>query len=511
MTKRVFVSALCCAMLVFTTGCGDECTDQFDCRNDKGQPAPGQEWICNADNKCEQRAVEQPPEEDAGTGTDAGTDMDAGTDAGMDMDAGTDAGMDMDAGTDAGTTDAGSMSVAKGEACISSGDCMAGLRCEGPANDTRCQAMHIAVTATRDSDGVVKALVTRYDTPEPAALTAEDTSSRYPRWGPGGTRIAFARSAVETEAGRAAGDLVVRDIPLADGQSLELADGGTGNTLSFRYMEWEPGSNIAYVRRNAGGTSGISVVPTDGGAITEPIANGTFPDWKDATTFAYSRATVGLSTFTLGAEAPTPLNTSGGTAEQPHYNRANDQLLFLANPENKSVTFTGDTSATPLPRLYVLPVSGGREPQLIADYTSEAITGGTVESYIANPNWAPDGRWAAFVRAYYFKPVTGDAVLCGGTPATCRNQPGNVIVLRRVDPATGAAMGTEASFVEGATLPSFSPDGRFVAYIQGGELYVQQIDPATGNKVGAVIRHTSNTYTLQTSAGDDHRPRWQPK
>ncbi|MFP2934004.1 hypothetical protein ACLESO_54545, partial [Pyxidicoccus sp. 3LG] len=78
------------------TGCGSECADSFDCRNDNGEPPAGEQWVCR-DEKCETVPVQLPPERDAGT-TDAG--VDAGTDAGT-----TDAGVD--AGTDAGTTDAG--------------------------------------------------------------------------------------------------------------------------------------------------------------------------------------------------------------------------------------------------------------------------------------------------------------------------------------------------------------------------------------------------------------------
>ncbi|NMO19581.1 hypothetical protein HPC49_35640 [Pyxidicoccus fallax] len=85
MLRRNWLPALLTAVFVTVgTGCGDECVDQFDCRNDNGQADPGREWTCN-DGNCEQRDIAQPPPP-----TDAGTD-DAGTDAGTD-DAGTDAG-----------------------------------------------------------------------------------------------------------------------------------------------------------------------------------------------------------------------------------------------------------------------------------------------------------------------------------------------------------------------------------------------------------------------------------
>ncbi|NBD12523.1 hypothetical protein [Corallococcus silvisoli] len=106
------------AMALTGTGCGDECIDEFDCR-DKGTPPEGQRYAC-VENRCELKSNPVPDagtETDAGTtdagttdagtidaGTDAGT-IDAGTDAGT-IDAGTDAGT-IDAGTDAGTTDAG--------------------------------------------------------------------------------------------------------------------------------------------------------------------------------------------------------------------------------------------------------------------------------------------------------------------------------------------------------------------------------------------------------------------
>ncbi|HZI13168.1 MAG TPA: hypothetical protein VE153_22495 [Myxococcus sp.] len=504
MTKRVVISAMCCALWVLSTGCGDECQDASDCRNDNGQPAEGQQWACN-EGTCTQRPVEQ-PEQDAGTDagtTDAGTDagVDAGTDAGVD--AGTDAGVD--AGTDAGA-DAGSMTVAEGGACISSGDCQPGLRCEGTPDKT-CRELHVAVTgqvARQGGPRPIKALVVRHDTPAYTELTAANTDSRYPRWNRDGSAVAFVQGAVDTQAERTAGELVVRTLPLATGTSTVVADGGTGNTESFRFMEWEPGPQILYVRRNGASTSGISVVPTDGGTVAQFSQSGTFPDWSaDGTTFAYSIATQGLLTASVGG-APTPLANSGETAEQPHFNRANNQLLFLRQDASRPADF--NTS------LFVIPITGGTV-QPIADFTTEAVTGGSIDSYIANPNWAPDGSWVAYVRAYYSRPTAGSPVLCGSAEATlCPTRPGNVIFLQRINAPDGSASGEPIEFVSGGTLPSFSPDAHHLAYIQGGALRVWRLDPATGNKVGTDPRiHPATDFTLLTGEGDDHRPRWQPK
>ncbi|MFP2896044.1 hypothetical protein [Corallococcus sp. 4LFB] len=86
--KRSWLPALVTTVFVTVgTGCGDECVDQFDCR-DKARPR-GQIYAC-VENKCELRTLNTPE-------VDAGTEMDAGSDAGMD------AGTEMDAGTDGGT------------------------------------------------------------------------------------------------------------------------------------------------------------------------------------------------------------------------------------------------------------------------------------------------------------------------------------------------------------------------------------------------------------------------
>ncbi|ABF88944.1 hypothetical protein MXAN_1981 [Myxococcus xanthus DK 1622] len=497
MTKRVVISALCGVLLVLSTGCGDECVDVFDCRSDKGPPPAGKDWTCRSGN-CELRDVQRPPEGDAGTEEDAGTEGDAGTEQ--------DAGTEEDAGTDAGTADGGGVVVigtgAKGDACTSSADCAAGLRCEGTTEAMTCQALHVAFTAMDDTDEMA-AVVTRFDAPEPTRLSDAEENSLYPRWNPAGNRIAFVQGATETgtSTGNLAGELVARDVPLVAGAPTMLANGTTGSTEGFLYLEWEPGDSLLYVRRAGDSISGISRVPAEGGTVEQVTALGSSPAWRNGNTFAFSTATVGISTATVGG-APTPLAIAGTTAEQPHYNRVNDQLLFLRPDDTRPVGLNA--------ALYIVPVRGAAV-QTIAEFTTAAVEGGSVDSYIANPTWAPDGSWVAYVRAYFFNPTTGEPELCGAGDSPCAGDPGNIIFLRRINPADGTPVGDEVSFAEGATLPSFSPDGHYVAYIQTGQLYVQQIDPAAGAKVGDPIVHPLGGYTLQTSRGDDHRPRWQPR
>ncbi|WP_338868174.1 hypothetical protein [Myxococcus stipitatus] len=496
MKKRV-VGVLGCVLLMLSTGCSDECVDQFDCRRKKGDPAEGQEWFCNSNNDCEQRpVVELPLEPDAG-GTDAGT-----PDAGV-PDAG-----EPDAGAPDGGADGGGQGTGgKGDACTSSADCTSALRCEG--SPMTCQALQVVVTG-RDDGGTSKALVMRYDTPGITMLAEGSGDSRYPRWAPGGTQVSFVQGAVDTSGQKVAGDLTVRDVPLVAGQAVVVADGGSGNTEAFRSTEWEPGASIAYVRQSASQRSGISVV-APGMAMSQVTTTGAFPDWsRDGSTIAYNVTDEGLLTVKPGG-SPTPVANTDKSSEQPHYNRANDQLLYLANPAGELETFAGEILPTSLFRLYDINVTGGGQPQLVADVTTESSTGGDIKSFIAAPTWAPDGSWAAYVRAYYFKPTSGKPVLCGSAVSPCQTRPGNVIFLKRINPADGSATGDEVRIADDGTLPSFSPDGRFLAFIKGGQLQVQQVDPATGALVNAPIIHPKGGFTLQTGDSDDHRPRWQPR
>jgi hypothetical protein len=115
----MLAASLC--LVVVGTGCGEECVDAFDCRNDKGQPDPGRQWSCNADNTCEQVPVEQQPDPvrpDAGQ-PDAGQ-PDAGQpDAGQ-----PDAGQPDAGQPDAGQPDAGPIGTGcDGGAPLADGGC----------------------------------------------------------------------------------------------------------------------------------------------------------------------------------------------------------------------------------------------------------------------------------------------------------------------------------------------------------------------------------------------------
>ncbi|MCE9671745.1 hypothetical protein LY474_28445 [Myxococcus stipitatus] len=124
MLKRNWLPALMTAVLVtLGTGCGDECVDEFDCRNDKGQPAPGKQWTCH-EGSCEQQDIPDQPGPDAGTdaGTDGGT-TDGGTTDGGTTDGGTTDGGTTDGGTTDGGTDGGTNPVTCTPACASGEIC----------------------------------------------------------------------------------------------------------------------------------------------------------------------------------------------------------------------------------------------------------------------------------------------------------------------------------------------------------------------------------------------------
>jgi hypothetical protein len=491
MVRGIVISVLGSALCVLLTGCGDECSSPADCTSDKGAPDEGKVWVCQ-DKKCVQQDEDEPdpdpdPDPDGGM-TDGGPDT--GTDGGPDT------------GTDGGP-DAGPMTdVGKGGACTSSPQCLAGLRCEGTPGAQTCQALHVAMTAA-STDGGTRAVAVRHDEPDagPFDLSEATVHSRYPRWNAGGTAVAF----VEGPEGTGEAQLVTRSLPLAAGQTTALTDGGTGGTEDFVHLEWAPANSLVWTRKNGTSTSGLSSIPAAGGAVASVTQNGGFPSWSgDGTSLAYNTTADGVLTVPAagGAATPVPGGTSG---EQPLYNPANNLLLYLKANGN-------DAAIGSLYELFTLPASGGTA-NLIAAKTTEAVGGGAIESFVTQHTWAPDGTWAAYVRAYFSNPSNPNtpSALCGtGSATLCQARDANVIFLRKINPQTGAGDGTELQLVSGAALPSFSPDGRFIAYVKGRRLYVQQINPATGAAVGNATPHAHGT-DIQTGRGDDHRPRWQPR
>ncbi len=510
MTRWGFVGVGVCALLVLTTGCQDECVAQGDCRNKQGDPGAGQEWVC-VDNRCERRQVTSPGG-DAGTEADAGMDMDAGTDGGMETDAGMDGGMDMDAGTDGGMeTDAGmdaGMNVDQGGACTDSSNCMAGLRCEQSATSKTCEPLHVAVT-TGLSDGGTEAVAVRYNvtTGAPFELSETDGMSRYPRWSANGNAVAFVE---EQTAGSPV--LVRRDLPLTAAQKQVLATGSAERTKDFRHLEWEPSGWLAWTQvAQNNSVSGISVVDASTGTVQSGTNRGGFPSWSpDGQSFVYNVNTVGLSLHPLSGTDTDVF--ADPNAEQALFNKANNWLLFLDNDAAEDNIGGG---AVPLMKLKAVSAGGGAAT-LIADVSSQPITGGALKSYIANHAWSPAGTHAAYVRVYYFMPTVGSGILCGNQGALCpQGQSANVIFVQRIDPATGAAQGAAMELVAEATLPSFSPDGHFIAYLSGGKLVIQRINPEATDasllKVDNGFFKHDLSGPVRSNMGDDHRPRWQPR
>ncbi|MCP3102619.1 hypothetical protein LZ198_27465 [Myxococcus sp. K15C18031901] len=144
MLKRNWLPALMTAVLVtLGTGCGDECVDEFDCRNDKGQPAEGKKWTCN-EGSCEQENVDVTPTPDGGS--DGGT-TDGGTTDGGTTDGGTTDGGTTDGGTTDGGTDGGTEPVTCTPACAS------GEICDTSSGVGVCKTCRDTATGTGQDEG----------------------------------------------------------------------------------------------------------------------------------------------------------------------------------------------------------------------------------------------------------------------------------------------------------------------------------------------------------------------
>ncbi|MFL5345092.1 MAG: Ig-like domain-containing protein [Hyalangium sp.] len=61
MLMRSWLQALCAFVCILAlAGCGDECVDQYDCRNKKGPPPAGKEYVCNDKHACELKDTPSP-------------------------------------------------------------------------------------------------------------------------------------------------------------------------------------------------------------------------------------------------------------------------------------------------------------------------------------------------------------------------------------------------------------------------------------------------------------------
>lgn len=416
-----------------------------------------------------------------------------------------------DAGTqqpdDAGTQQPGDMTVKEGDACTTTASCMAGLYCA----ESKCAPLHIAVTVgpTGPSTTPIYAVIVPFNKPVPPTRLSEDpaTTNKFPRWNPTGSAVAFVEIAGDNTV-----SLVSRGIPALTGQATTpLTTGAAANTSDFRYMEWEPSNSIAWSQTSSTGSStGIWSASGSGPAVSV-TPNGVFPAWAaDGNSFTYSASGVGLLKRVVGEASSSSVPGVSTTAEQPLHNKANGVVLYLDAKGQEEATLL-----TPLTGLYTINTAAAapasNEIALPRDEGNPTIEG-QIKSYIANHTWAPGGTHVAYVRVFYFKPIVGDAYLCNGT--NCGGQQGNVVYVRRIDPATGTAVGDEVKFADEATLPSFSPDGQFLAYVSGSQLKIQKIDPATGNPVtGSLISHDwrNENQRVLSNRGDDHRPRWQPR
>ncbi|OJH40794.1 hypothetical protein BON30_07585 [Cystobacter ferrugineus] len=488
------------ALMLVVTGCpSEECIDQFDCNNSQGSPGTGKTWAC-VENRCVARDVntEPPPTGDAGTNPtpDAGTETDAGT--------------------------PGEMTIDEGGDCATTASCMAGLYCN-PA-DSKCAPLHIAVTVGPTTGSTpTYAVVVPYNKTVSATRLSEDaaTTNKFPRWNQDGSAVAFVDIDTNNNV-----SLVSRALPLETSQLNTLVTGAAANTKDFSYMEWAPSNTIAWSRTfldpttNRDSTTGIwAYTPPDGPAAVV-TSSGVFPSWaSDGASFVYSANGLGLQNRVLtdasSGSVPGPTNT---TAEQPLHNKTNGVLLYLDAKGNVEAGL-GDQPLTSLYTVNTTPTAPSvpteNEIALARDEGAPSATG-QLKSYIANHTWAPAGTHVAYVRVFYFQPLVGDPYLCSGS--NCGGQQGNVVYVRRIDPATGTPSGDELKFADEATLPSFSPDGQFLAYVSGAQLKVQKIDPnattaETIKVAGAFSSHdwSAENRRVLSNRGDDHRPRWQPR
>jgi hypothetical protein len=498
MTRRGVAAVIAAAATaLLASGCSVECRNRSDCEAKRGVSPAGQQYVCVA-NKCQ---LESTSDGDAGLlPPDAGGQPDAGPGV-------------PDAGPDAGT-------VAKGELCRTSVDCQAGLRCEAGADaGTTCQAMRLAVTVDRGGNSFVAATV-RYDEPDAGAVVLAEPG-KWPRWNSAGNAVVL-----DTTSAAGGIQLVRREVVPTLGAPVVLTGSGAAGTLDFNHLEWGTGPVVAWTRSEPGDAgvivSGIfAIAPDGGGQPYQVTVNGGFPSFsRTGATIAYNNAGQGLLTAAVDGGTPNGRVVTGGEqGREPHYNRVNDVLIFLrrraaavpGEPTEVRIATTGEIQ--PLYGLYAIPAAGG-QATVLDDAPAPQGTAPVTGYWISYHTVSNDGTLVAYTRTAY----TGEALTT--PPVVTLPTDANDIYVIRLDPVTGrpAAGSTPQLLIPGAVQPSISPDSRFIAYVAGSQLAVQQIAVGTDGgtevmKVGDPIVHTSlgSLGAVETAGDNDARPRWQPK
>ncbi len=378
------------------------------------------------------------------------------------------------------------------QAASCSSPCVSGERC----NNGSCEALYIAVTAV-DTGSTSHALLLRYKEAATEVDLAPGTASKWGRFSGDGQSVAFVAGAAPTTP-----ELRTLASPFnpASAATVNL----DSPSSDFPKLEWAPADAFLWT---IPGSSGSVWAASTGGRVHRASFVGGLPTWSpagSAITYSVSLAVGGniadSGLFTVPRAGGAAVKLSGtDSGEEPYYNGAGTHILYRKSASG------GDNSD----ELWIYPLAGG-SPVKIASAVEYSASPPTAGVFYGQGTWSPDGQYVAFIRVSY-SVSGGNTIICGQPGSDCpAGTPGQQLLAQKINPTTGAAEGGPIIIEETrGALPSFSPDGKLLAYISQGKLVVKSIENGQVNSTPVFEKTLSNGAALDTTGGDDSRPRWQ--
>jgi len=351
------------------------------------------------------------------------------------------------------------------------------------------------------------------------AATKLIDNATYPTWAPDGNAIAF----LSTRDG----NWRIWRVPVTGGQPTQLTK-GKENRFDY-HPAWSPdGRWVAYASFFAGGTEGLYVVPADGG---EPIlvleGNTVSPAWSADGAHLYFSSSRNAAPGLLNLWR-IPFNPKGGSSLRPERVTLGVDSDAYAAPDAGRIAFA---TVRYSPDVWFLDVSSGElhqvttlegmedAPNLNVDGRRLLFDGdrtGTLQLWVQDlldgnlqqvvtpgragqGTWSPDGAYLAYQLS---TDISTTNVLDGSSA--------NRVAIQRWGDATAELIDGDAG--RASTGLQWSPDGRHVAGSDANDVWLHTLGGESKRLIEDAAFPTfspdGREIAFQRNAGQDHREVW---
>jgi len=329
-------------------------------------------------------------------------------------------------------------------------------------------------------------------------LLVQPGMDRHAVLSPDGTKLVYARGThlvvalVET-AGRASSETQLTSGEGAESEPVWSPDGG----------------RIAFTHERPDGEVDVSTVPSEGGPVTRVVVGASSPSWSpDGRRIAFMQRGIGRSSTVLTVEADGRWSRPVTRPEAAYFHT--DPAW---SPDGRTIAFVKDSGGGSATEIWLAPVDGGEPRQLTRE--AEGI-------FSSSPAWTPDSRWIVYSSNRGGTQNIWRLPSAGGEPERLTAGPGDdddphvASDGRRI--VFGISKSLNGLFTFDRTAqseriiltdavaalwgPSFSPDGRSIAYTR--------IDPAGPRTLFVAGADGGSPRQLTTPGVSALRPRWSP-